>query len=71
MGTPKLTPTMRAELRNIDRHGTFRELDDYGMTALAFYARDRVLGALLKRGLIVPTVDGYETTEAGRAALWE
>lgn len=60
---------MRDELRCIEKHGTFRELDDYGLGALAFYARDRVLGALLRRGLIESAPNDYAITDAGREAL--
>lgn len=62
-----LTPTMVRELRAIER-GDIGDLLDYGTNALAFYARDRVIGALERRGLIAATPD-WSLTEAGRAAL--
>lgn len=63
----KLTPAMERELRSIER-GDVGDLLDYGHNALAFYARDRVIGALERRGLIEQTPD-WSLTEAGRAAL--
>ena len=62
----KLTPTMRAELAHIAKHGTFRELDAYSFGPLAFYAREKVLTALIARGLIS---DAETITDAGRTAL--
>jgi hypothetical protein len=61
-----LTATMLAELRCIDRFGTFRELDDYSRGPLAFYAREKVLTALMDRGFIA---DAETITDAGRAAI--
>jgi hypothetical protein len=69
MASQQITPTMRRELQCIAKHGTFCELDDYGFSPLAFYARERVLTGLLNRGMIVPTVDGFDVTDAGRKAL--
>jgi hypothetical protein len=66
VNTRPLTRTMVAELRHIGQHGTFRELDDYGFSALAFYARDKVHSALIARGLIA---DAETITDAGREAL--
>lgn len=66
--TPKaLTPAMLRELRSIER-GDVGDLLDYGTNALAFYARDRVIGALERRGLIAATPD-WSLTAAGRAAI--
>lgn len=62
-----LTPAMIRELRSISR-GQVGDLDDYGLSALAFYARDRVIGALERRGLIESNPD-WSLTDAGRAAL--
>lgn len=63
----KLTPAMQRELRSI-AHGEVSDLLDYGTNSLAFYARDRVIGALEKRGLIAATPD-WSLTDAGQAAL--
>lgn len=66
--TPEtLTPAMLRELRSIERSGV-GDLLDYGTNALAFYARDRVIGALERRGLIVNDGD-WIATDAGRAAI--
>ena len=62
-----LTAAMVRELRSIER-GDVGELLDYGQNALAFYARDRVIGALERRGLIVAAPD-WSLTAAGRAAI--
>jgi hypothetical protein len=62
-----LTPAMIRALRSIER-GDVGDLSDYGLSALAFYARDRVIGALERRGLIEATPD-WSVTEAGRAAI--
>jgi hypothetical protein len=58
---------MLRELRSIG-HGDVGDLLDYGTNSLAFYARDRVIGALARRGLIEETPD-WSLTNAGRAAL--
>jgi len=66
--TPRpLTPAMLRELRSIER-GQIGDLLDYGYNGLAFYARDRVIGALERRGLIAATPD-WSITDAGRAAI--
>lgn len=62
-----LTPAMRRELESIAR-GDVGDLLDYGTNALSFYARDRVIGALERRGLIEQTPD-WSLTDAGRAEL--
>jgi hypothetical protein len=60
---------MKRELRAIARTGEVGDLYDYGTNALAFYAREKTLTALLKRELIEDTAGGYVLTEAGRAAI--
>ena len=71
--TPALTPAMRRELRSIARDGN--PSDPYDWThapeGLWFHARDRVIGALIRRGLIgaEETMSGYVLTDAGRAVL--
>lgn len=62
-----LSPAMLRELRSIEQ-GNVSDLMDYGLNALAFYARDRVIGALARRGLIAATPD-WSLTDAGRAAI--
>lgn len=55
-------------LREIDRYpGNPPEMDGYGDNALAWYAREKVLGALIRKGLIVS--GEWALTAAGRAAL--
>jgi hypothetical protein len=66
--TPRLTPAMRRELRCIVKHGMPGDLADYGANALAFYAREKTLSALIRRGLIA---DSETATDAGRAAITE
>lgn len=61
-----LTPTMRAELAHIAKYGIFRGMDCYSFGPLAFYAREKVLTALINRGLIA---DAETITDAGRAVL--
>lgn len=63
-----ITDTMRRELRWIERWGEPGDLADYGMHALAFHARERVLSALLRRNLIREGAGGFVLTDAGRAA---
>lgn len=69
--TRPLTPAMRRELRAIARTGEPDDLFEYrGAEHLAFYARDKVLSALLTRGLIRPTCPRpFALTDAGRAAI--
>lgn len=66
----KLTPAMVRELRSIERDGNPSDPVDWqhAPESLWFYARDRVIGALIKRELIVAD-QGYTLTEAGRDAL--
>lgn len=61
-----LTPAMLRELRCIVRFGQPGELAEYGANELAFYARDKTIGALIRRGLIE---DSEHATDAGRAAI--
>lgn len=62
-----LTPAMLRELKSIQR-GDISDVAEYGANALAFYARDRVIGALERRGLLVAAPD-WSLTDAGRAAI--
>lgn len=61
-----LTPTMLAELAHIAKYGIFRDMDCYSFGALAFYSREKVLTALINRGLLL---DAETITDAGRAVL--
>lgn len=65
-----LTPAMLRELRAIYITG---EPSDPAYWAdarhLWFHARDKVLSALLRRGLIESTPNGFDLTDAGRAAI--
>ena len=70
MKTKPLTPAMIRELRSMDRDGNPSDPADWGHApeSLWFHARDRVIAALEKRGLI--TLErGYDLTDAGKAAL--
>jgi hypothetical protein len=65
-----LTIAMRRELRAIAQTGEPTDPYDWiGAAALWFHARDRVLSALLRRGLIEATESGFALTADGRAAL--
>ena len=65
----KLTSAMLRELKCIERTGGISDPYDWvNAAALWFHARDKVIGALLKRELITYTGD-YELTDAGKAAL--
>lgn len=70
-----LTPAMKRELRSIAKDGNPSDPYDWSHApdGLWFHARDRVLGALLKRELIWedPKISGYSLTERGQAALKE
>lgn len=68
MSDPPITDTMRRELRWIEKWGEPGDLADYGVHALAFNARERVLSALLRRKLIRDEPGGFVLTDAGRAA---
>lgn len=61
-----LTPAMRRELVHVARYGRSSDLGDYGFNALAFYAREKTIAALINRGLLA---DAETVTEAGRAWL--
>jgi hypothetical protein len=63
------TTAMLRELRAIQSTGEVGDLLDYGSNALAFYAREKTLTALLRRDLIVSEAGGYVLTDAGREAL--
>lgn len=64
-----LTPAMLRELQSIARTGEpTAPIEWHGAGALWFHARDRVIGALERRGLIEAAPD-WTATEAGRAAL--
>lgn len=62
-----LTDAMRRELSAIAETG--EPHDWYGGGKLWFYARERVLFALLRRALITSEIGGYVLTDAGRAAI--
>jgi hypothetical protein len=64
-----MTPAQVRELRSIALMGEPSDLAEFGPNALAFHTRDRVLGALLRRGLLVDEPGGFRVTDAGRAAL--
>jgi hypothetical protein len=64
---PNLSPAMLRELRSINRWGAPSDPAEWhGCGALWFHARERVLSALIRRGLIE---DAETITEAGRAAI--
>lgn len=67
-----MTPAMIRELKSIAWDGNPSDPVDWqhAPESLWFHARDRVIGALLKRGLIEDK-NGYTITEAGKAALRE
>lgn len=66
-----LTRAMKRELAAINLTGEPSDQAEwYAAGPLWFHARDRVIGALLRRGLIVSgEARDYELTDAGRAAL--
>lgn len=66
----RLTPAMLRELRSIAHDGNPSDPLDWchAPEELWFHARDKVIGALLRRGLIVDG-GGYQITASGRAAL--
>lgn len=67
-----LTDTMKRELFWINKWGEPSDLAGFHAGgALAFYAREKVLSGLLKRGLIRDEPGGFVLTAAGRAALAE
>ena len=69
MNALRLTPAMLRELQSIVRNGELTDPIDWPATgALWFYARDRVIGALERRGLIEAAPD-WTATEAGHIAV--
>jgi hypothetical protein len=65
----QLTPAMLRELKSIATTGEPTDpIEWHGANALWFYARDRVIGALERRGLIEQAPD-WTATDAGRDAL--
>lgn len=62
---------MLRELRSIEHDGNPSDPTDWhhAPESLWFHARDRVISALLRRGLIANGNGVYELTDAGRAAL--
>ena len=68
----KLTPAMRREMRSIAEHG--EPADPYEWShapgGLWFWAREKVLGAIIDRGLVIEDEKGtWRLTDAGRSAL--
>jgi hypothetical protein len=68
----KISPAMIRELRAIEFDGNPSDPYDWqhAPESLWFHARDKVLGALLRRGLIVDD-GGYKLTDDGKAVLKE
>lgn len=67
-----LTPAMLRELRSISRTGEPSDpLEWHHAQALWFHAREKVLTALVARGLINGDSGDYVLTDAGVAALQE
>ena len=66
----QLSPAMKRELKAISIDGNPSDPVDWqhAPESLWFHARDRVIGALLRRGLIVDN-GGYTLTDAGREAI--
>jgi hypothetical protein len=71
MNVNTLTPAMLRELRAFEFDGNPSDPCEWqhAPESLWFHARDRVIGALLRRGLIADDRGGYAVTDAGRAAL--
>lgn len=66
----KLTPAMLRELRAINETGEPSDpIDWHRAQALWFHAREKVLTALIARGLISDTPAGFMLTDDGRTAL--
>ena len=66
-----LTMAQRRELRSISATGEPSDLHSWHAAgSLCFVARDRVLGALLRKGLIADD-GGFSLTDAGRSILRE
>lgn len=68
--TPQLSKAMLRELRSMEWDGNPSDPYDWqhAPESLWFHARDKVIGALLRRKLIVDD-GGLRITDAGRAAL--
>ena len=65
----QVTPAMLRELKSIVLYGSPTDVIEWhGAGALWFHARDRVIGALERRGLIVAVPD-WTATDAGRSVL--
>jgi hypothetical protein len=65
-----LTKAMIRELQAIERTGDPSDpYDWHNAGAIWFYARDKVIGALLRRGLIADNASGFCITDAGKEAL--
>lgn len=65
-----LSPAMLRELRSLHRTGQLSDPADFGACgALWFHARDRVIGALARRGLIEDSAGDWAINDAGRAVL--
>ena len=67
---PQLTKAMIRELRSIEWDGNPSDPVDWqhAPEGLWFHARDKVIGALLRRGLIVDD-GGFRITDSGKDAL--
>lgn len=64
-----LTAAMRRELESLASTGALTGWEDWNcMNGLWFHARDRVIGALARRGLIEATPD-WTLTDSGRDAI--
>lgn len=63
----QLSKAQLRELRSIERGQLSDPIDWHAAGPLWFHARDKVLGALLRRGLITSDPD-YRLTDAGKAA---
>lgn len=65
MQPANLTPAQLRALRQYADGAEHPELHDFGQGPLAFYAREKVISALMRKGL----VDDSGITAAGRAAV--
>jgi len=67
MNAGAITNAMKRELAHIEKFGRPDDLFEYhGAEHLAFWAREKVISALISRGLIA---DAETVTDAGRAVL--
>lgn len=65
-----LSPAMLRELRSLHQSGELSAPAAFGNCgALWFHARDRVIGALQRRGLIEDAAGDWSINDAGRAAM--